>query len=193
MKRKILTILIASFLLAIVHDFNGSFASAGGIPLSAYAGKFALTGQGSVTYCFTTGFAALESCSTSGALTSEANVVIVGEENVDASGNICATVTSTDGFPFSTFPPNVTAYNSVAKVTDYRPGMAIGDVSFTDYSGGTCVGATFNKTGATVLETGTSHFAGSKSGNQLDAVVTALTNPLESIGAFNIVYSGQRQ
>ncbi|HLK87079.1 MAG TPA: hypothetical protein VKT27_11285 [Candidatus Binataceae bacterium] len=193
MKRKIQAVLMAIFLLAVIHDFNRSCASAGGIPLSAYAGKFVVSAQGSVTYCFTADFSAQESCSTVGAVASEANVVIVSEETVDASGNSCATVTSTVSFPFSTFAPTVTSFNSVTKLTDYLPGKAIGDNSFTDYLGGSCVGATFNNTGATAFETGTTHFVGSKGSNQVNAVLTALTNPLGSIGPFNIAYSAQRQ
>src|SRR5579871_3866139 len=176
---------MAIFLLAVIHDFNRSCASAGGIPLSAYAGKFVVSAQGSVTYCFTADFSAQESCSTVGAVASE--------ETVDASGNSCATVTSTVSFPFSTFAPTVTSFNSVTKLTDYLPGKAIGDNSFTDYLGGSCVGATFNNTGATAFETGTTHFVGSKGSNQVNAVLTALTNPLGSIGPFNIAYSAQRQ
>jgi hypothetical protein len=119
--------------------------------------------------------------------------VTIGEQNVDASGNVCATVTTTEGFPFAKVPPNVSAYHSVGKVTGYRPGLATGDISFTEYSGGTCVGAIFNSSGATMIASGTTHFTGSNGGNRVDAVVTTFIDSIGSVGAFNILNTALRQ
>jgi len=191
--KKIFSILVAAFAFAMVHDFDRACASAAGIPLSAYAGKFAITSQGSQTYCFTSYFSALESCSTTGAVTADGNVVAVGEEAIDASGNACATLTGTVSFGLSKLPPTVTTFHSVVKVTNYHVNTSTGDTSFTDYSGGSCVGATFNSSGATITATGTQHFAGSAGGSHIDALNTTLVDTLGSVSAFNVVLSALKQ
>lgn len=47
--------------------------------------------------------------------------------------------------------------HTAGKVTDYDPTTGTGDRTFTDYTGGTCNGANFDNTGATVTSTGTFH------------------------------------
>jgi len=96
-------------------------------------------------------------------------------------------LTETDSdLPVDVSPPFVLTFNSVTKVTSYDPETGTGDASFTDYSGGKCNGATFDKTGATVLDHGTEHFAASKDGDQIDFVITSLTHPVGAVGDFSV-------
>ena len=46
--------------------------------------------------------------------------------------------------------------------------------------------ASFDDTGATVLSTGTEHFAASNRGKQIDFVVTSLSSAVGAIGGFSI-------
>lgn len=188
--KKILSIFLAGLALVMINDVR---ASAGGIPLSAYEGKYAIVGQGYITYCFSAGYANLESCSTAGALTAVASVVVAGKSASDALGNSCLILTSVGGYLGSTSPSSATNFYQVTQVTDYRQVSATGDGTFTDYSGGKCVGPTFDSTGATVLDSGTFHFVGSNSGNRIQAVTTSLTDSQGDVGAVSLSSNAVRQ
>ena len=104
-----------------------------------------------------------------------------------ANGTSCATFTETSAdLPVDVSPPFAEVLHSVTIVTKYDPETATGDASFTGYSGGQCHGASFDSTGATVISTGTEHFAASNRGKQIDYVITSLTNAAHSIGDFSL-------
>jgi hypothetical protein len=77
---------------------------------------------------------------------------------------------------------------------DYDSTTGAGDVSSIYYTGGKCIGATFDSTGATEIATSSSHFVVTDGGNRIDHVITALdTVPTASIGAFSLSVIELRQ
>jgi hypothetical protein len=187
--KRLFIILMAGLALVMAHDFNGAYVGAqdgevGGIPLSKLAGKYAFSGQGTITVCFKPGFSATEACSTEGAVGAPGNEVDVGQFTEDKNGNTCGTLSDTFGFPGSPFPTTAQVQHVVGKVTSYDSATGSGDESNTTYIGGKCIGAEFDSTGATVFGTSTGHLVASKEGKRIDSVVTAIPNPI--IGAFNL-------
>jgi hypothetical protein len=193
--KKLCWILITVFALVMMRDSNRIYADGGGgIPLSQLAGKFSAETQGSITICFNSGFTATEACSTTGAVGAACNATDAGQNVTDNKGNSCTTTTNICNFPGDTSPIPATVTHAVVKVTSYDPATGMGDSSFNSYTGGKCVGSTFNSTGATLTTTGTLHFVASNGGNRQDSVVTSLTDPVgDTVGAFNLLGCGIRQ
>jgi hypothetical protein len=185
--KKLFLILIASFALVMIQGFSRVSADGGdAIPLSKLAGKYASTGQGTITLCFKPDFSALENCSTMGAATAPGNFVLVGQSTEDKEGNTCSTATTTFGFLGSPSLGSEPYDHTVTKVTNYDPATGSGDLSGTHYTGGKCSGSKFDSAGATVAATFTQHFVASDNGERLDSVVTTLTNSVGYFGAFNL-------
>jgi hypothetical protein len=180
--KRLFSILIVSFALVMTHDFNRSSAQAESIPLKA--GSAAVHEEGSITFCFKPDFSALESCSAGDAVPSAFNVAIVGQQTQDKAGNLCGTFSVTESFFAGNPMPIVEVLHSVGTVTVYDPATGVGDGSSTAYVGGKCTGSTFDKTGATLDSTSTSHFVLSDGGKRSDFVATSLSNPVGGIGAF---------
>lgn len=67
---------------------------------------------------------------------------------------------------------------------DYDAAAGTGNVSFTGYNGGKCVGAKFVSKGAIETNSGTNHFVVSQNGNRIDAITTAITDKKDSYGSF---------
>src|SRR5262249_9527258 len=150
----------------------------GKIPLSALAGTYAATLQGPLVLCFENAppFSNAK-CGSTDSIALSFSVIQVGAVTRDTNGNACATYTITyTDLPVDTSPPFVdAAVHNVSKIMSYDPATATGDSSVTSYEGGTCHGATFDSTGATVASTATNHFAASDHGKRIDGVVTSLT------------------
>jgi len=184
--KKLLVILLAGCVFVIGQGFREVVADENGtdgIPLSALAGTYSVTSHGSIFFCVkaTPPFPPTK-CGSTGSIGFPLSILAVGA-NTDG----CSTLTETDSdLPVDVSPPFVLTFNSVTKVTSYDPETGTGDASFTDYSGGKCNGATFDKTGATVLDHGTEHFAASKDGDQIDFVITSLTHPVGAVGDFSV-------
>jgi hypothetical protein len=167
--------------------------AAGIIPSSALRGNYADLLKGSFAVCLTPVTFAEESCSTAGALVFPLSIVTAGHFTAGKNG-ACETGTETvSDLPVDISPPQVTQFHVASKVLDYDPKTGTGDYSFTAYTGGTCKGATFDSTGATVVDTGTVHFVASDNGKQVDGVVTALTDPKGGIGDFSLSTHDLRQ
>ena len=190
--KKLFLILIAGFALFMAHDFNRVYAGddgGGGIPLSKLAGKYAETFPGAVFYiCFKPDFSTTENCFTKGAVPLSLILATLGQTTQDKDGNSCTKLTGALAFsaPLAFLPPTVNVAFSVAKVTNYDPATASGDASFTNYTGGKCVGSKFDSTGATKSQTGTYHFVASDNGERVDFVTTTFIDALGDIGAFAI-------
>jgi hypothetical protein len=113
----------------------------------------------------------------------------VGNETNDKKGNSCETYTETDSdLPPDLSPPFVAVFHTVGTVKSYDPATGSGDGTFTSYSGGKCVGASFNSTGATVNITGTFHFVVGKDGKRVDFLATSLTDPIGGVGDFSFFW-----
>jgi hypothetical protein len=155
--KKLSLILIASLALVMAGDFNAAYAGdhdgdgGGGIPLSKLAGKWASASQGSITICFKRDFSASENCSTVGAVPVTFNDPSVTAFTQDKAGNACGTGTDVGSVPGDSHPPEVTVSHGVNKVISYDPATGSGDVSIGNYSGGKCIGSTFDSAGAKLL------------------------------------------
>ena len=169
---------------------DGSKAIEGSIPFPA--GQFSFTSQGSFAICLDPSTFAEEPCTTGGALVLPLAVLDNGASVFDKSGNSCTTYTQVNtDLPVDASPPSVTANIHLAgKPLDYDSSTGTGDNSITGYTGGSCNGATFDGSGATEIYSATAHFVVSEGGNRLDSIITALTNPANSIGAFFRVGDG---
>jgi hypothetical protein len=187
--KKLSFILIASFALVTIQGFSRVSADdGGGIPLSKLAGKYAETNQGSITVCFKPDFSDTQNCSTPGAATVPFNFLELGVSHYEKEGDICDTTTTTQSSAGSPFPPTVVLGTTVSKTTNYDPATGTGDLSFTAYTGGKCIGSKFNATGATESSSGTVHFVASDDGKRIDFLLTAIVDPNDpgDFGAFGL-------
>ena len=117
------------------------------------------------------------------------NYLAAGEVTFDYKGNACGTFNQ-DGsdIPVGASPSQLSTSTNVGKLLDYDPATGTGDLSFTAYSGGNCQGAAFDGTGATIVSTGTGHFAVSGGGNRVDGIFTSLTGPSGGFGGFSLSF-----
>jgi hypothetical protein len=71
-------------------------------------------------------------------------------------------------------PPSVSPIHpSVAKILNYDPATGAGDISVSEYSGGKCIGSTFDSAGAKQTAAFVFHFAASNGGKRIDMIVTS--------------------
>jgi hypothetical protein len=195
--KKLFVVSIAAFVLVMSQGLREVAAGDvdagddGVIPLKSLAGKYSDTAHGFFALCFDkTKFpAAVEIiCSSTNAVIFPQTVVDVGNETDDKKGNSCETYTETDtDTPPDVSPPFVGVFHGVGKVMSYDPATGSGDGTFTNYIGGNCVGAVFNKGSATVASSGTFHFVVGPA-KRVDFLATSLTDPVGGIGDFS--YSG---
>jgi hypothetical protein len=158
-----------------------------GAKIALPSGQFSVTTQGSLAVCINSKTYVEESCSKKDALSLPLTLTRGGVETWDAKGEACATsMTLFSASPPNASPPNIFHTMVEKNITNYDPTTGIGDASFTEWSGGTCVGATFDKTGATVVSTGSVHFIVSQGGQRIDVFTTGLTTGAGSIGTFSL-------
>jgi hypothetical protein len=144
----------------------------GGVTLASLAGKFAARGSGSLTLCFNATHTALQDCATA-PIVVPYNFARIEQETRDAAGNSC-------GFPIVTsapvagtiFPAGVSTATIVGTTT-FDPTSGRGTINISGYHGGTCIGALFDSTGATLTNTSTFTFLVSDSGNRIEAISTS--------------------
>ncbi len=150
-------------------------------------GQFAVTTQGSLAVCINAKTYVEVPCSKQDALSLPLTFMAGGVETWDATGKTCATaMTVLSASPPNASPPNISHTQVIKMITNYDPTTGTGDASFTEWSGGTCAGATFDKTGATVVSTGSVHFIVSQGGQRINVFTTGLTNSAGSIGTFSL-------
>jgi hypothetical protein len=197
--KKFLVFLVAAFVLIMSQGLRqvaaGDAGDDEGVPLKALAGKYSDTAQGSFALCLDpkNNFA-LISCADAKAKVFPLTTVQVGNETDDTQGTSCETYTETDSdLPPDLSPPFVAVFQTVGTVKSYDPATGSGDGSFISYSGGKCVGANFNSSGATINATGNFHFVIGKDGKRVDFLLTSLTDPSGSIGDFSFSGTNLRQ
>jgi hypothetical protein len=187
MGKRMLMLAIASLVLA--------FASAGGLNAAAPApppGSAEETIQGSITVCFTPGTTTPQSCSDAGVTTAVVSFLEVGQVTWDAKGNACASGVETISVPGSAVAITQ-AVNLVGKLGSYDAATHSGDGTGTGYTGGKCVGAAFDNSGATARSAASFHYVISQSGKRLDSVLTSLSVTTEEIGAFSVSATAFKQ
>ena len=193
MKRRVINLIVVTAAITLSQR-----PAQGQIPLPV--GQYSITGQGSFTTCVNPNTLKQEACGTAGELIVPEITVRTGVNILDQQGNFCVSavdVTTPNIPPLYPIlmPPIVTADSHVAgKVLDYDPSTGSGDSTFTTYRGGTCTGATFNSTGAIVVNSGDSHFVvTAANGGRYDAIVTKITTPANSIAGFSYSVTGLSQ
>jgi hypothetical protein len=182
----IIVLLAGLAVVSILKTASAQDTSAVNIPLKA--GTVSTNSSGSIAICLNPNTFNEEPCTTKNVLAVPLTILNVGTVTGDGQGHGCQSVTAVvSNFPVDASPPDVTPNeNTVIKITDYDPRTSTGDNTFTTYIGGHCVGAYFDKTGATLNSSGTGHFVVSENGNRVDGIVTSLTNPTNSIGDFSL-------
>jgi hypothetical protein len=164
-----------------------------GIPLSSLAGTYVVTVHGSLALCTDANFQEA-ACSEDAKHVLPLTVAEVGVETIDSTGNACTSYVET----LSDLPPDFSApivVNPavvVSKTTKYDPTTGQGDTSVTGYNGGSCNGATFNSSGATLNHTATTHFV-VVSDKKLEVIVTSVTDPTNGIGDFSVTATAIRR
>jgi len=189
-------VLAVAVVAAVVgRAFAGERGHNEGIALEDLAGQFSSTGQGTIYACVsTTAPFPPAKCGSNGSVAVPTTILQIGVAARDEDGNSCSTVTQVfSNLPLDVTPPLVLQAINVNKTVSYDPATGTGDLSGTGYSGGKCVGAAFDSTGATATINFTSHFAASGGGKRVDLVTTSLTNPVGSIGDFSISATQFRQ
>jgi hypothetical protein len=185
MKVKIGVTTILSAVLIVVGIQKTALAQ-DNVPLPF--GTYSITDTGLLTVCLNPTTFATEACTTKGVLAVPLSLIEVGTVTYDGKGHGCLSETATVAvFPAdaSTIPPT-TNQNEVWTTTDYDPTNGTGDMKLTVYVGGHCIGSTFDKTGATLTASGTTHFAQSDYGRRIDLQYTSLTNPANTTGAISL-------
>ena len=160
-----------------------------GVTLADLAGKFAARGSGFLTICFSAGVPI--SCSSVSAVVVPFNDTQIWRQTRDAAGNSCG-VTTESFAPVSgtTHPARVNARTHVGTTTSFDPTTGSGTESYKRYAGGSCVGANFDSTGATLTSTGAGSFVVSDSGNRIEFLWTNYTSIGPVAGAAQgLVYS----
>jgi hypothetical protein len=105
------------------------------------------------------------------------NFTQIRYETHDAAGNICAVATFlTAPVSGTKFPAGVNRVIDVSTTTSFDPTTGSGTASFSRYHGGSCNGAAFDKTGATLTATGTLSFVVSDSGNRIEMLVPSFNS-----------------
>jgi hypothetical protein len=156
-------------------------------------GQYSIARHGSLALCLNPTTFANESCSKSGVFVYPLTDIAVGSITYE-SGSGCGTDTEI----FSALPPNATPSTPgpetiVVKVTKYNSTTGIGSASYTGYSGGSCDGANFDSSGATVIATATLQFVVTRGGWQVDITFTQLTNPTNSLGSVSLFDTDLKQ
>ena len=70
----------------------------------------------------------------------------------------------------------------------YDPATGVGDAPGKNYTGGTCKGAIFDSTGATLTGSFTIHFVVSDNGKRIDDFATAVQDTAGGVGDFSLSF-----
>ena len=149
-------------------------------PIALPSGNFSLTTQGTEATC------AAVSCPV-------INIIEVGASVRDKEGNSCGTHTSVVNTVPPAGAPQVAPITHVMRVIHYDPSTGTGDMSLTEYFGGSCDGAALNSAGATKVVDGILHFVVSNGGNRIDSIVTSLSIVGGAVGGYSISFTEMRQ
>ena len=164
--------------LALCLSASPQALAADKVPLPA--GSYSITADGTEASCAGTACVVL-------------NIIEAGSMTHDKAGNACGTHSAVVNIvpPSSSAPIVVPSVTTVFKVANYDAATGTGDYTLTEYAGGSCNGATFDSTGATLVVTGTLHFTVSEGGKRIDSIVTALNLP--GLGGYSIKFKELQQ
>ncbi len=151
-----------------------------GVTLASLAGKFAGRGSGFFTLCFNAGFTALEDCATAPHQV-PFNQTGIFHRTGDAAGNFCGVITITTAPVVGTKLPAGVAATTQVGTTTFDSTTGSGTESFSRYAGGSCIGAVFDSTGATLTGTTTRSFVVSDSGDRIESIITSFVSVAGSV------------
>lgn len=154
-----------------------SNAFAGGqIPLAALAGTYAETGSGSQAFCHDiNGPIDCGTFDPSVDFLETFQFLDQAVATIDNKGNSCSTHTTViNDLPVDQNPLFSFTQIHADTLIDYDPTAGAGDIADSGYVGGSCNGASFNSSGATLIGTATVHFSASDNGKRIDYLVTAV-------------------
>lgn len=174
-----LALIMAAVLVAAASMFGPMAGTAQAQTTTAsLQASYAAKSVGSLSVCTNSG-----GCSVASPTVVPLNFASDAQGAADAAGNYCATATSASS---PLVGSAVAAFSSTKVVTgsltSFDSTTGQGDVTFNIYNGGSCTGAAFNSTGATLIATGTSHVVVSDSANRIDAIVTSYVSAAGKIG-----------
>jgi hypothetical protein len=167
-----------------------------GVTLASLAGKFSLRGGGFVTFCVNATFTAPAACaSVPQAQRVLFNLATIGHFARDAVGNACLVFTGTTrrALVGASAATSASTSFSVATNISFDPTTGSGTASFSNYNGGSCIGAAFDSTGATLTATGTVTYDVSDSGDRIEYIVAGLTAVDGSTNGLVLTYTAIRQ
>jgi len=148
------------------------------VTLADLAGTFSSRGSGFETFCFNATFTALADC----ALVPQAqrvpfNFASISHFTRDAAGNACFVFTGTNRRALlgASTATSASTTISVATNTSFDPTTGSGTANISNYHGGSCIGAAFDSTGATLITTGTVSYDVADSGDRIEYIVTGYT------------------
>ena len=179
-----LSLILALGTLTIVASLAGpavrtTYADEHKLSLEDLRGKFAGKSTGFTTVCVNVG-----GCSAPSPTLLQKNFGAVTEASFDEEGNFCGTAVATSTSVSGSAAPTHAASRVIAgSVTSFDPSTAEGDVGFNIYNGGSCEGAKFNSTGATLTTTGTAQVVVSDGGNRIDGVVKSFIGTAGQFGS----------
>jgi hypothetical protein len=168
---------------ALALGFAGGLEAMAGPPIALPSGNFSWTAQGTEATCATTSCPVI-------------NIIEIGSTVRDKAGNACGThVGVVTPVPIAGLPQPTAPITHVMHVIHYDPNTGTGDMSLTEYFGGSCNGAALDSTGATKVVDGTLHFVVSNGGNRIDHIATSLNIQLGGppVGAFSLSFTERRQ
>lgn len=155
-----------------------------GVTLASLAGSFAGRGSGFFSLCFAapiTAFTTVVDCASVGAHPLPFNQTGIFYRTGDAAGKFCGVITLTTAPVSGTkFSAGVSATTQVGTTT-FDPTTGSGTESFSRYAGGSCIGAVFDSTGATLTGTTTRSFVVSDSGNRIESIITSFSSVAGSV------------
>jgi hypothetical protein len=182
--------LLSAAVVALSISIFAQAQAASGIPLASLAGNWAGEGSGTFEVCFSSGFAAVEDCSTAPE-SAFYNETFVFQGTTDKNGNNCSTLSITNAPEFASpvTPANAFSVIDVEKATSYNQSTETGTASITSYnagSGTSCNGSVLlNTANAQPTQTSTASFVISQKGTRNDLVTPTLVNsPISDVGDY---------
>ncbi len=168
---------------ALALGFAGGLEAMAGPPIALPSGNFSWTARGTEATCATTSCGVI-------------NIIEIGSTVRDKAGNACGThVGVVTPVPIAGPPQPTTSITHEMHVIHYDPNTGTGDMSLTEYFGGSCNGAAVDSTGAFKVVEGILHFVVSNGGNRIDHIATSLTILVGQapVGAFSLSFTERRQ
>ncbi len=157
-----------------------------GVTLASLAGNFAGRGGGFFTFCLNG--AAQISCDSVAPVPSLVpfNQTQISQQTRDGAGNGCEVFTRTYAPVSGTkSAANEATPQRVFTNVSFDPTTGSGTASSSQYRGGSCIGAVFDSTNATLVATGTANYIVSDSGNRIEFILTGFSQ----VGVAGFVFS----